>query len=206
MALNRLQKGGLSTVETETETRRDPVGLLGTKVFPCPPGFLFMGNGLHSASLTFPEFQRPGSKSCFIREGGDAETRAEQWRNNSAALEQGVFLLKEYTEQDLWVLLQELRPPTQVEDGHFRLSTRFLEHRPVTSPPTNQGKVCTQWKISNTLTPSPNDSPSKNSDGQRNLYSCSLDTSPPSPQVAGLLTTAALLFQPTPVSRGLVFE
>ena len=29
----------------------------------------------------------------------------------------------------------------QVEDGKFRLSTRFLEHHPVTSPPTNQKKV-----------------------------------------------------------------
>ena len=29
----------------------------------------------------------------------------------------------------------------QVEDGKFRLSTRFLEHRPVTSPPTNQKKA-----------------------------------------------------------------
>ena len=28
--------------------------------------------------------------------------------------------------------------PTQVEDGNFRPSTRLLEHRPVTSPPTNQ--------------------------------------------------------------------
>ena len=31
--------------------------------------------------------------------------------------------------------------PIQVEDGNFRLSTGFLEHRPVTSPPTNQKKV-----------------------------------------------------------------
>ena len=30
---------------------------------------------------------------------------------------------------------------TQLEDGNFRLSTRFLEHHPVTSPPTNQKKV-----------------------------------------------------------------
>ena len=30
---------------------------------------------------------------------------------------------------------------TQVEDVNFRLSTRFLEHRPVTSPLTNQRKV-----------------------------------------------------------------
>ena len=31
--------------------------------------------------------------------------------------------------------------PTQVEDGNFRLSTRFLEHRPIISPPTDQNKV-----------------------------------------------------------------
>ena len=31
--------------------------------------------------------------------------------------------------------------PTQVEDGDFRLSSRFLQHCSVTSPPTNQKKV-----------------------------------------------------------------
>ena len=31
--------------------------------------------------------------------------------------------------------------PTQVEDGNFRLNTRFLEHRSVASPPANQKKV-----------------------------------------------------------------
>ncbi|XP_026984495.1 zinc finger protein 736-like [Sagmatias obliquidens] len=31
--------------------------------------------------------------------------------------------------------------PTQVEDGDFRLSIRFLGHHPVSSPPTNQKKV-----------------------------------------------------------------
>ena len=31
--------------------------------------------------------------------------------------------------------------PTQVEDGNFRLSTRFLDHCSVASPPTNQNKV-----------------------------------------------------------------
>ena len=30
--------------------------------------------------------------------------------------------------------------PTQVEDGNFRLSRRFLEHSPVASPPTPQKK------------------------------------------------------------------
>ena len=33
------------------------------------------------------------------------------------------------------------KAPIQVEDGNFMLSTRFLEHRPVTSPPTNQKKA-----------------------------------------------------------------
>ena len=31
--------------------------------------------------------------------------------------------------------------PTQVEDGNFRLNTRFLEHSSVASPPTNQKEV-----------------------------------------------------------------
>ena len=31
-----------------------------------------------------------------------------------------------------------IKAPTQVEDGNFRLSTRFLENHPVTLPPTNQ--------------------------------------------------------------------
>ena len=40
--------------------------------------------------------------------------------------------------------------PTQVEDGNFRLNTRFLEHSSVASPPANQKK-----KESQTLQPSP---------------------------------------------------
>ena len=37
----------------------------------------------------------------------------------------------------------ETKSPTQVEDGNFRMSARFLEHHPVTSPPTNQKKLTT---------------------------------------------------------------
>ena len=47
------------------------------------------------------------------------------------------------------VLPQELKAPTQVGDGNFRLSTGFLEYRPATSPPTNQKKA------THTLQPSP---------------------------------------------------
>ena len=42
--------------------------------------------------------------------------------------------------------------PTQVEDGDFRLNTRFLEHSSVASLPTNQKK---EKRRSQTLQPSP---------------------------------------------------
>ena len=98
------------------------------------------------------------------------------------------------------------KAPTQVEDGNFRLSTRFLEHRPVASPPTNKKKVCTQWKIMKTLTPSPNDSPLKTFMVNLNLQSCFLDMSLPSPQVTGLLNKETFPFQPTLVSWVLAFK
>ena len=33
------------------------------------------------------------------------------------------------------------KSPTQVEDANFRLCWRFLEHHPMTSPPTNQSRT-----------------------------------------------------------------
>ena len=50
-------------MHTPSETKQDPVGLLGTQGFLCPH-FLFLGNGPHSVSMTFPEFQGVGSGSC----------------------------------------------------------------------------------------------------------------------------------------------
>ena len=57
------------------------LGPLGTKAYV---PHCFWGNRPYSVSLTFPEF-----KQLPIREGGDAETREEQSRDNSAALGQG---------------------------------------------------------------------------------------------------------------------
>ena len=66
---------------------------------------------------------------------------------------QGIYIAIWYK---LWILLGELSALAQVEDGNLRLSTstwtpdwlkpkgwwlRFLEHHPVTSPPTNQRKI-----------------------------------------------------------------
>ena len=39
------------------------------------------------------------------------------------------------------------KAPIQVEDGDFRLNTRFLEHCLFTSPLTNQKKASVQQKI-----------------------------------------------------------
>ena len=52
--------------------------------------------------------------------------------------------------------------PTQVEDGNFRLNTRFLEHSSVASPPTNQNT--NKQTQSQTLQPSPQMLPSVSGD------------------------------------------
>ena len=65
-----------------------------------------------------------------------------------------VFFFKEWygVETRSWFLLKKnmhnkvfefhsTGAPTQVEDGNVRLNTRFLEHRSVASPVTNQKKV-----------------------------------------------------------------
>lgn len=51
--------------------------------------FLFIGNRLSSASLTFPEFHREDSNSYSLAKGGNAEIAKERPRNNSAAIKQG---------------------------------------------------------------------------------------------------------------------
>ena len=47
-----------------------------------------------------------------------------------------------------------LGAPTQVEDGNFRLNTRFLEHSSVASPPANQKKK--KKKVTNPAALTPN--------------------------------------------------
>ena len=42
---------------------------------------------------------------------------------------------------NIFVFFYRTGAPTQVEDGNFRMSTRFLEHSSDASPPTNQKKV-----------------------------------------------------------------
>ena len=72
------------------------------------------------------------------RQGGSSQETVVQRRGRVPVPPQGIYITKY-----LWVLLQELRPPGPRPGGggNFRLSIRFLEHRPVISPPTNQKKA-----------------------------------------------------------------
>ena len=72
--------------------------------------------------------------------GGNAETKEDQGRNNSAVIKQVLV-----SPQGIYIFLRSLsgtKVPTPIENGNFRLSTRFLgNHHAVASPPTNQKKV-----------------------------------------------------------------
>ena len=61
------------------------------------PFFLFVGNRLHSAYLTFPEFQRADSNSCLSGEGGNEETKEKRSRNKNTLGAGFWFFLKEET-------------------------------------------------------------------------------------------------------------
>ena len=72
--------------------------------FFCVPDFLFVEYRFHWASLNFPEFQRVNSNNSWSGKGGGAEMDAiKRWYSIEA---RPSFLLKEYGQQYLWVLLQ----------------------------------------------------------------------------------------------------
>ena len=125
------------------------MGLWSTDLF-CVLHFLSVGYRLHSASLTFPEFQ--SWIQTIANQGREGIQKQKQSKVGTAS---DRVLVP--TQRNMHNNVFE--PPTQVEDGNFRLSTRFLEHSSVASPPTNQ-------KGSQTLQPSPQMLPSV-SRGQR---------------------------------------
>ena len=95
----------------------------------------------------------------YIAAAGKAETKAEHSR--TIVQQQSRVLVP--PQRTLTIPLSfsaGTKASTQVEDDDFMLSTRFLELHPVTLPPTNQKKVCIEWRIMKT--PSPNDSLLKN--------------------------------------------
>ena len=98
---------------------------------PFCPHVLFLRNRLHSAPLTF---QVP--IQLRIWEGRESKKS----RKNSIPVGQG-------PPHKIYITVSlrssaGTKAPTQLEDGNFRLkSTRFLEHYPVTLPPTNVKKA-----------------------------------------------------------------
>ena len=123
------------------------MGLWSTDLL-CVLHFLSVGYRLHSASLTFPEFQ--GWIQTIANQG--REGIQKQRRNNQMVVQPWDRVLVP-TQRNMHNNVFEFYrtgAPTQVEDGNFRLNTRFLEHSSVASPPTNQKK-----KKSQTLQPSP---------------------------------------------------
>ena len=65
-------KTGMGSKMTEQETKQDPVGPPGYTSF-LRPHCLLLGNRLHSASETFPEFQRADANNCSSGKGGNME-------------------------------------------------------------------------------------------------------------------------------------
>ena len=67
----------------------------------------------------------------------------EKQSNNGTALRQGPDFYSRNTLNSVFEFFCRTGAPTQVEDGNFRLSTRFLEHHSVASPPTTSQKKVT---------------------------------------------------------------
>ena len=65
---------------------------------------------------------------------------------------------KSWTQLSDWTELNWTEEPLPGSGCNFRLSTKFLDHHPISPPPTNHKKVCTLWKIMKILNPSPNSS------------------------------------------------
>ena len=101
--------------------------------------FLSVRYRLHSASLIFPEFQRVDSNNCKSGKGENTETgETFKWWYS---LETGSYiLLKEICIKMSFEFFNRTGATTQVEDGNFRLNTRFLEHSSFAFPPANQKK------------------------------------------------------------------
>ena len=62
-------RGDIFQFHCAFETEQDPVVPSWVYILSVFPHFLFVGNRLHSASLTFPEFQKGRFKQLLIREG-----------------------------------------------------------------------------------------------------------------------------------------
>ena len=73
----------------------------------------------------------------LIREGREYRKRGETVKWWYSLQTGSWFLLKEICITMSFEFFYRTGDPTQVEDGNFRLNTRFPEHSSVASPPPN---------------------------------------------------------------------
>ena len=98
-----------------------------------------------------------------------------------------------------WTELKWTEEPLPGAGCNFRLSTKFLDHHPVSPPPRNHKKVCTLWKIMKMLNSSPNSS-FKHLHGWAESLELFLDMGR-TPQFASLLNETSFPFQPALVCQ-----
>ena len=112
--------------------------------------------------MTFPEFQRAGSNSCWSGKGEDEETREEQSRNSSAAL--GHYSRgspSRGTHNNIFELFYRTKPPTNEgvnylmkhssfqREGHSLITMRTREgHQTTWSQIKGMQALHTPWSLS----------------------------------------------------------
>ena len=109
------------------------MGLWSTDLF-CVLHFLSVGYRLHSASLTFPEFQ--SWIQTIANQGREGIQKQKQSKVGTAS-DRVLVPTQRNMHNNVFEFFYRTGAPTQVEDGNFRLNTRFPEHSSVASAPTN---------------------------------------------------------------------
>ena len=113
--------------------------------YKCLPMSLFLlCRKKASASQTLPEFQRVDSNRCSLGEVDVRECRKnQQCRYGAESSFHLVLPQRIYIIYGTIPLISSVgtKAPIQVEDGNFKLNTRFLEQHPVTTKSTILMKV-----------------------------------------------------------------
>ena len=77
--------------------------------------------------MTFLEFQRAGSNHCWSGKGGEAETREEQPRNNSAALGQGPHSTSRDIHSNIFEVFNRTKTPNIYSTENSEISAIIIE-------------------------------------------------------------------------------
>ena len=95
------------------------------------PQFLICGKQASFSLLDISWVPKGRFEQVSVREGGECRDREEKSRNNSAATGRDPGSSGSNIHNGTFELFCRTKAPSQVEDGNFRLSPRFLEHCPL---------------------------------------------------------------------------